>query len=398
MGLSAALRIRGKAILLLLLGLLPLLLILSRALPVAFAGREGASPRVPRSEGLSLTSRFEPYLSPPPPTQPSPFIAGRSMRLGLQIENLYEPSLSNRNFKANGWFWLKWSEPINRLLMEHSLEVEDLIHFQNLVDDDSLTINTTGKPTIRSPENDYYRRFHFSGSFYITQLEMATFPMHRLELPIVFELAPISLACHDPPSSECVALTLDSASKGSRLGDFADLNGYSLKGIRVEEVALRHSVNYGIDQSVTSGAIVATVIYTTNFSDAFWQHVFPVLVLTVMAILSLSLPGSLGDIRIAIPSTLLLTLIFLQIGYRNELPPLAYTTYLDWLYIYAYSLSLLLFAVFCWGANYYTKSLLRSGEEQALRRINRLDFILQLAATSGLLAFLLYGLLLSLRI
>jgi hypothetical protein len=73
------------------------------------------------------------------------------------------------------------------------------------------------------------------------------------------------------------------------------------------------------------------------------------------------------------------------------LPALAYSTYLDWLYTYAYLVSIGLFAMFCWGTNYYSNSLLQSREEQALKEINRLDFIMQLAATSGLVAFIIFG-------
>jgi hypothetical protein len=94
---------------------------------------------------------------------------------------------------------------------------------------------------------------------------------------------------------------------------------------------------------------------------------------------------------------LLLTLIFLQLGYRNELPALAYSTCLDWLYTYAYFVSIGLFAMFCWGTSYYSKSVLQSREEQALEEINRLDFIMQLAATAGLVAFIVFGLLMASR-
>ena len=317
--------------------------------------------------------------------------------MGLQIENVYGLSLPERSFKAEGWYWLKWSESINRLLTEKSLAAEDLIRFKNLVDDDSLSITINSKSPIRISENEYYKRFRFSGMLYIPDLSLAFFPVYRLELPILFELRPIGLACHETTPGGCVGLVLDAGSKGSMLGDYAEVNGFKLKGIRIAELAQRNSVNYGTDVSRVSGVMAATVIYDTSFYDAFWQYIFPVLILVVMGLLSLSLPGSLGGIRVAIPSTLLLTLILRQHGCRNELPALACSTYLDWLYAYAYLVSIGLFAMFCWGTSYYSKSVLQSREEQALKEINRLDFIMQLAATAGLVAFIVFGLLMASR-
>jgi hypothetical protein len=393
----AASRRRLKAILMVLLGLATVLWIVTSARHAAVAVRETPSPRAQSSGRLPLTSRFVPYLPPSQTPELSPFAVGNSIRLGLQIENVYGLSLPERTFKAEGWYWLKWSESINRLLNKKSLAAEDLIRFKNLVDDDALSIGMSGTSPVRNSDNEYYKRFHFSGMFYIPDLSLAFFPVYRLELPIVFELRPIGLACHEKTAGDCVGLVLDAGSKGSMLGDYAEVNGFNLKGIRVSERAQRQSVNYGIDASIVSGVMAATVIYDTSFYDAFWQYIFPVFVLVVMGILSLSLPGSLGDIRVAIPSTLLLTLIFLQLGYRSELPALAYSTYLDWLYTYAYLVSIALFAMFCWGTSYYSKSVQQCREEQALREINRLDLIMQLTATAGLIAFSVFGLLMASR-
>jgi hypothetical protein len=43
---------------------------------------------------------------------------------------VYGLSLPERSFKAEGWYWLKWSASINRLLTEKLLAAEDLIRFK----------------------------------------------------------------------------------------------------------------------------------------------------------------------------------------------------------------------------------------------------------------------------
>ena len=99
--------------------------------------------------------------------------------------------------------------------------------------------------------------------------------------------------------------------------------------------------------------------------------------------------------RSAIPPTVLLTLIFLQQSYQGELPALAYSTYLDWLYSFSFVIAFALFCLFCWGINTYDKARANQEESAALKRINHIDLIIQLSATIGFSALLLWGYILS---
>ena len=107
-----------------------------------------------------------------------------------------------------------------------------------------------------------------------------------------------------------------------------------------------------------------------------------------MALVSPSLPGSMGDVRLAIPTTILLTLIFLQIGAKADLPSLSYITYLDWLYIFAYAVSAALFGLFCWSTNLFVRVEAQGEGALALQRIKRFDRLFQVISIAGLLLFL----------
>jgi hypothetical protein len=100
----------------------------------------------------------------------------------------------------------------------------------------------------------------------------------------------------------------------------------------------------------------------------------------------------LGDARLAIPTTILLTLIFLQIGYKAGLPSLEYVSYLDWIYIYAYIIAALLFLLFCWSTNAHTTACASGREAQVVHRIQRVDGLVQGVAVAGLLLVLGSGL------
>jgi H+/Cl- antiporter ClcA len=87
---------------------------------------------------------------------------------------------------------------------------------------------------------------------------------------------------------------------------------------------------------------------------------------------------------LAIPSTGLLTLIFLQQGYRAELPEIDYLTFLDWIYACGYLISIGTFVLFVWGTNFYQRAP-KKGKEQALKTINRADGVFQFSAIVGTL-------------
>lgn len=100
-----------------------------------------------------------------------------------------------------------------------------------------------------------------------------------------------------------------------------------------------------------------------------------------IVILSPSLSSRLWDVRIALPATAVLTLVFLQGSYRNVLPQLPYLTFIDRIYSLAYGICLVCFALYVWAANRVNHTPANaSAEERAAveRQINRMDHRFQL--------------------
>jgi hypothetical protein len=111
--------------------------------------------------------------------------------------------------------------------------------------------------------------------------------------------------------------------------------------------------------------------------------VLPLLIVLAIVFAAPTLEGRLGDVRLAIPTTALLTLIFLQQAYKASLPALSYLTFLDWLYAYAYLVTIALFFLFLWGSN----ACANAPEDQlasVVASINRIDLRFQALALIGL--------------
>jgi hypothetical protein len=146
-----------------------------------------------------------------------------------------------------------------------------------------------------------------------------------------------------------------------------------------------YATSFGEDSEPLRQAQVALrVFYQTPVFSAFLQWILPLLIVMAVVFLAPSLEGSLGDLRIAIPSTALLTLVVMQQTYQAELPPLSYLTFLDKLYLYSYLVSIGLFVLFVWGSNVYATAR-EDQRDQAVAKVERADSWFQVISLGGLL-------------
>ncbi|MEB3155877.1 MAG: hypothetical protein VKO26_00365 [Cyanobacteriota bacterium] len=317
----------------------------------------------------------------------------KTISVGMQIQNIYNLSIKDRTFNVEGWYWLKWPETVNTIIKENEISQEKIVDFINQINSDSLLIEVYQPNPERLADGNYWQSFHFSGSFYIENLQLRAFPFDDLQLPIAMELGPDALSCYPGNRFGCFSLAFDNASNPRALGQHVGINSYTLIGSESQEFLHQYRTNFGRGAFDAYGAIKTNLVYRAEFAASFWIYIFPLLILVGVSIAAPSLPGSLGDVRLAIPTTILLTLIFLQMGYKAELPALEYVSYLDWIYIYAYAVSAMLFLLFCWGTNAHTNAEGQDNEAQVLRRINRVDVLVQGVAFGGLLLVLGSGLL-----
>jgi hypothetical protein len=112
-----------------------------------------------------------------------------------------------------------------------------------------------------------------------------------------------------------------------------------------------YPTNFGDRSTHDFGMTELRIFYRIPWFTAFLQWVMPLLIVMVVVFLAPNLEGSLGELRLAIPSTALLTLVVMQQTYQAELPPLPYLTFLDILYGYCYFISIALFVLFVWATN-----------------------------------------------
>ena len=189
------------------------------------------------------------------------------------------------------------------------------------------------------------------------------------------------MSCYEG-GPECVYLRPDPENEQEVVGEYAGINGFKLTGSFIVPYVHQYGTNFGVGHPSAFGRVEFGITYKTDFWAAFTQHVLPVLIILAFVLVSPSLPSSMGDVRLAIPATALLTLIFLQQTYRSEIPSLSYLTFMDWIYAFAYVVSMSLFVLFCWGTHCYTVAL-EDDQPAIVARIARIDKRFQVAAVAA---------------
>ena len=177
----------------------------------------------------------------------------------------------------------------------------------------------------------------YTGDFYIDNLDLRRFPFNSVSLPVVLEV--------DDPVGDLTyeSLRLIPDLRDSGIGQYSDLFGWLTRGWSFGE--FRHHFASGLGFSAEDeeySQLIFDVSYQRSSWSAFWTLIQPLVVVMASIVL---ITRVLTEFRVEIPIAVLLTLIFLQDGYRSELPNLPYLSFLDSVYAIAYILSIVSFAL-----------------------------------------------------
>lgn len=273
--------------------------------------------------------------------------AAPRIQLGVHLENAYNLSIPDQTFMADGWYWLEWPEAVQELIEAAKVDTDAMVELVNNIIGYDFSVEPDNKEPIKRPDGSYYQLFRFSGSFYIDDLNLRDSPFNQLSLPLLFETRPQSFAV----DGATPVLLVPGPDRDGLVGAYASIKGYQEVGVNIQPLIHSYPTDFG-DSKTHDFAMTELRLYARiPWFTAFLQWVMPLLIVMAVVFLAPSLEGSLGELRLAIPSTALLTLVVMQQTYQAELPPLPYLTFLDILYGYCYLVSIALFVLFVWGTN-----------------------------------------------
>ena len=297
---------------------------------------------------------------------------------GIHLDKIYELNLNSRTFTADGEIWLEWLPEVEALLQKHGDEPADLIALANRIE----TWDSTFEPSTDAPrELSGGRRqqlYHFSSRFYDDEVDFRRDPFDMLRLPVIVELKPLWTS-----QKYANLRLLPEPGDDNLVGELGTLSGYQLESASFTPYLRRTSNRRGTWYRPHMSQVRLEVVYQSNLWPGIVNWVIPLMIINSIVLMAPSVEGTLSDVRLAIPSTALLTLIFLQQSYHTSLPKLPYTTFLDDLFTASYLIAMALFGLFTWGYNVYTAAP-HDQKLNTMRRINRADMRFQIISASAL--------------
>jgi hypothetical protein len=264
---------------------------------------------------------------------------------GIYAANNFGLELATPAYSSTGQIWLIWEEPLQRYMESRQMSIDNVVTILNVLDQPARqALEKQTEAPIRLGSDRYVQRFTYQGKFKIDRIAMKHFPFNSLSLPVILEAGdPYGMLNYGN-------LRLIADTGGSGLGQFKAISGWINEGWSVAEY--KHIYNSGLgDQeisSVSNSQIVFEAIYRTSTWASIWNMFQPLAVVMTMVILIPKLEPEVWDVRIATPVTILLTLVFLQQSYKSGLPPLPYLTFIDKVYAFSFTVTLLTFALSIW--------------------------------------------------
>ena len=300
------------------------------------------------------------------------------LKVGAYFDNLHDLSLQNRRFVGEGFYWFEWPQSLQDKLDSNKVESGSMISIANQLDTWDRDIEGLNDEPSRLPNGNYYQQLRFSAHLYIPEINLRHFPFESIQLPVILETYDDTLAIENDN-----LVLIPDARENALVSPSAGINGYNIVAASMQPTVRTLGTDWGLnDGKLSYSGVALTVTLKSSPLPSILKYFLPLFIVVGVVLLAPSLEGELGDIRLAIPSTGLLTLIFLQQAYQAEIPQLDYLTFLDWFYACGYVIAIGTFVLFVWGTNFYQKAS-NDGKEQALETINRADLIFQLSAILG---------------
>ena len=264
--------------------------------------------------------------------------------VGVYPVNNYGVNLIDPSYQSTGYIWYRWDQELQDYMNRNRLDPGHVFVPVNAIGDSTAyTLKSLSKEPLRLPDGRYYCLYSYSGKFYMGTLDFHRYPFSGIGLPLKIEA--------DNAYLDYSQLRLVPDVKSSGLGGYTNISGWINRGWSFAEYRHHYASDFGLDAPESDySQAVFEVAYGSSVWASFWKLLQPLMVVMVMVVLSSKLPGYLDDVRLGIPVTVLLTLVFLQQSYQSNVPNLPYLSFLDKVYVVCFVVTLFTFLLSLWVA------------------------------------------------
>jgi len=298
--------------------------------------------------------------------------ASHHVQVGIYANTASELDLSVPSYSSSGYVWLRWDEPLQRYLEANGATIDQRFGLINtLITDAPPQLQPVGNDPERMADGSYYQLFTFRGRYYLDRASFRHYPFMSVSLPLALEVDDVD------GGLTYRKLRLEPDIRNSGMGLYAHIIGWLNQGWSIAEYRHHYASNFGLGGAESDYSLILFEIsFGTSAWASFWRLLLPLMVLMAMVLLVFKVRPDEQDARASIPVTVLLTLVFLQQTYREDLPVLPFLTFLDQVYVVAYVVTLVAFVLVIWiGRRYADMEALEEGSarDTLQRRLEDLD-------------------------
>jgi len=303
-------------------------------------------------------------------------LEGAALKVGVGIYSTsnYELDLTVPSYSGSGYVWLHWGKPMQNYTESHGGDISKLFIILNtLLSDMDAALKPVGDAPVQLSDGSYYQLFTYVGRYYVDMASFQKYPFMTISLPLALEANDLDggLSYRD--------LRLIPEIQSSGMGLYARIIGWLNTGWSIAEYRHHYATDFGLGgEEKDYSQILFEISYGTSSWSSFWRLLLPLLVLMAMVLLVFKVRPDEQDARASIPVTVLLTLVFLQQSYRDQIPNLPFLTFLDQVYVVAYVVTLAAFILVLWiGRRYSLMEAMDESDakEQMIKRLTYLDEI-----------------------
>jgi len=273
--------------------------------------------------------------------------------IGMFVQKVYDLNPQTKIFAADGYVWVRWKGKIEAWDRVTQDDPALTLEFLNAVEQWDFAKTLSPEDPYTDQDGWSYQAVLFSGKFIASDINLRRFPFERLTLPI--EIGTDDFWTTDlvlePDNKQALAIAAKETLQGYSLisADFQARKHIYNTSMGLHGDALR---KLGTPDVAAFPNFVANIHYERVFTASAWQLLLPLTIVTLIAFLTPVIDARAIEAKIALPATVLITLVFLQEGYKEILPrSLAYLTFMDKIYTATYLATLALVAETIWVAN-----------------------------------------------
>lgn len=249
----------------------------------------------------------------------APPLSAEVVKIGFYPVSVYQLDMSSNTYYIDTYVWFRWKGDINPI---------ETLEFTNMVEEWGKQQEALlEEPKVLS-DGSKYQIVRVEGRF-VQPFSLVNFPLDKQKLSIMVE--------DTTNGVDTVSFEIDR--NGSGIGESLQTPGWILDGWTADTLAHDYGSTFGEE---STPAVYSVAVFNLEISRPisffYWALLLPLLIVLIAALAALMIKPNELDVRTGLPAGALLTAIFLQKSYADDLPELGYMILMDKIYLVAYAL------------------------------------------------------------